>query len=165
MDTSERLMAIEEIKQAKAWYFYGLDHRDWGIWRDRVWTSDARLEVPEAGIVVEPLETVIAWVAESTADQVSVHHGHMPIIEFVSDDEATVIWAMEDRLYRSERHPLAGDVRYLHGFGHYHETYVRTQAGWRLRSSRLTRLRVEERADAYPPREPFPSDAAILGQP
>ena len=31
----------------------------------------------------------------------------------------------------------------LHGFGHYHETYVRLDAGWRIRSSRLTRLRVE----------------------
>jgi SnoaL-like protein len=154
MDASERLLAIEEIKQAKAWYFYGLDHRDWAIWRERVWTDDAHLEVPEAGMVVEPLETVIAWVAESTADQVSVHHGHMPIIDFVSDNDARVIWAMEDRLYRSEAHPLPGNVGYLHGFGHYHETYVRTEVGWRLRTSRLTRLRVEEHATAHRPREP-----------
>lgn len=154
MDGTETLLAIEAIKQAKAWYFYGLDRRDWAIWRDRVWTQDGRLEVPEAGMIVEPLETVIEWVAASTADQVSVHHGHTPAIDFVSDAEARVIWAMEDRLYRSESHPLAGNVRYLHGFGHYHETYVKADRGWRLRSSRLTRLRVEEHETAHQPRKP-----------
>jgi hypothetical protein len=154
MDAQEKLLAIEAIKQAKAWYFYGLDHRDWAIWRDKVWTEDGRLEVPEADMIVEPLSAVIAWVAESTAEQVSVHHGHMPIIEFVSDAEATVIWAMEDRLYRSEEHPLPGGVGYLHGFGHYHETYVKADCGWRLRASRLTRLRVEEYASVPPARMP-----------
>jgi hypothetical protein len=106
MNDIERLAAIEAIKQAKAWYFYGLDHRDWGIWRERVWAPDGRLEVPEVDMVVEPLETVIEWVAAQTGDQVSVHHGHMPIIDFVSDDEAKVIWAMEDRLYRKPGEPL-----------------------------------------------------------
>ena len=145
MTETERLAAIEAIKQAKAWYFYGLDHRDWAIWRDKVWCADGRLEVPEVDMVVEPLETVIEWVAQQTGDQVSVHHGHMPIIDFVSDDEAKVIWAMEDRLYRKPDEPLHDGSTYLHGFGHYHETYVRTPAGWRIRSSRLTRLRVESR--------------------
>ena len=143
MTEAERLSAIEAIKQAKAWYFYGLDHRDWAIWRERAWAPDGRLEVPEVGMVVEPLEQVIEWVAASTGDQVSVHHGHMPIIDFVSDDEAKVIWAMEDRLYRKPHEPLHDGSTYLHGFGHYHETYVRTPAGWRIKSSRLTRLRVQ----------------------
>jgi hypothetical protein len=67
----------------------------------------------------------------------------MPIIEFTSDIEAKVIWAMEDRLYRSKEYPLYDGSMYLHGFGHYHETYVKTDAGWRIQSSRLTRLRVE----------------------
>ena len=145
MDEIDRLAAIEAIKQAKAWYFYGLDHRDWDVWRDKAWAADGRLEVPEVDMVVEPLESVIGWVAAQTGDQVSVHHGHMPIIDFVSDDEARVIWAMEDRLYRKPGEPLHDGSSYLHGFGHYHETYVRSAAGWRIKSSRLTRLRVESR--------------------
>jgi hypothetical protein len=67
----------------------------------------------------------------------------MPIIEFTSDTEAKVIWAMEDRLYRTKEYPLEDGSTYLHGFGHYHETYVKLETGWRIRSSRLTRLRVE----------------------
>lgn len=143
MTETERLLAIEAIKQAKARYFYGLDHKDWDLWRREVWAADGRLDVPEAGIVVEPLEEVIRWVSASVGDQVSVHHGHMPIIEFVSNTEARVIWAMEDRLYRTREFPLEDGSTWLHGFGHYHETYVKTHDGWRIRSSRLTRLRVE----------------------
>lgn len=143
MTETERLLAIEAIRQAKARYFYGLDHKDWDLWRREVWAADGRLDVPEAGIVVEPLEEVIRWVSASVGDQVSVHHGHMPIIDFVSDTEARVVWAMEDRLYRTREFPLEDGSTWLHGFGHYHETYVKTHDGWRIRSSRLTRLRVE----------------------
>jgi hypothetical protein len=145
MTDLERLLAIEAIKQVKAKYFYGLDHRDWQLWRDEVWAPDGRLEVPEVDMIVQPLDKVIEWVAASTGDQVSVHHGHTPIIEFEADDRAKVIWAMEDRLYRTKEHPLGDGSTYLHGFGHYHETYVRLDRGWRIQASRLTRLRVESR--------------------
>jgi hypothetical protein len=143
MDDMERLIAIDQIKQVKAKYFWGLDHKDWDLWRRDVWAPDGRLEVPEVNEVHEPLEKVIQWVSSRVADQVSIHHGHQPIIEFTTDRQAKVIWAMEDRLYRSKEHPLEDGSTYLHGFGHYHETYVHLAVGWRIRSSRLTRLRVE----------------------
>jgi hypothetical protein len=147
MTDIERLLAIEAIKSVKAKYFYGLDHKEWDLWRQEVFAPDATLHVPESR--PEPwtgVETIIAWVSASTADQVSVHHGHMPIIEITSDTTATGIWAMEDRLYRTREHPLEGGHTFLHGFGHYRETYVRTELGWRIRSTQLTRLRVELRA-------------------
>lgn len=143
MNDGEKLQAIEAIKRTKAQYFLGLDHKDWDLWRREVWAPDGRLEVPEADTVVQPLEKVIEWVSASVGDQVSVHHGHMPIITFTSDSEAKVIWAMEDRLYRSKEFPLEDGSHLLHGFGHYHETYVKLDCGWRILSSRLTRLRVE----------------------
>jgi hypothetical protein len=143
MTDVEKLLAIEEIKRVKSRYFYGLDHKDWDFWRREVWTADARLEVPEAGQDVVGIDNIIAWVSESVGDQVSVHHGHMPDIEITSPETATGTWAMEDRLYRTKEHPLADGSTYLHGFGHYHERYVRTSAGWRLASTRLTRLRIE----------------------
>jgi hypothetical protein len=143
MTDLEKMLAIEEIKRVKSKYFYGLDHKDWTLWRRSVWAPDARIEVPEASIDIVGLENIIAWVSERTADQVSVHHGHMPDIDITSDSTATAVWAMEDRLYRTKEHPLADGSTYLHGFGHYHESYVRTVAGWRIASTRLTRLRVE----------------------
>jgi hypothetical protein len=33
----------------------------------------------------------------------------------------------------------------MHGYGHYHETYVRLADGWRIKSIRLSRLRVDAR--------------------
>ena len=146
MTDLERLLAIEEIKQVKARYFWGLDHKDWDLWRAEVWAPDGELHVPE--FRDEPfsgLDAVIAYVSEAAADQVSVHHGHMPIIEFVSDTQARVIWAMEDRLYRTAGQPLFDGSTWLLGFGHYHETYVRRPEGWRIARSQLTRLRVEMR--------------------
>jgi hypothetical protein len=144
MTELERLIAIEAIKQLKAKYFYGFDHQDWEFWRDEVWAPDGRLEVPEADVVVEPRDKMIEWVVGQTIGQSSVHHGHMPIIELTSDTTATGIWAMEDRLYRTGENPRHGQVTYIHGFGHYHETYVKLDIGWRIRSTRLTRLRVEQ---------------------
>lgn len=143
MTDVEKLLAIEEIKQLKAKYFWGLDHKDWDFWRREVWAPDARLIVPEAGKDEVGVDAVIAYVSEATADQVSVHHGHMPIIDIHSDTTAAGVWAMEDRLYRTKEHPLADGAIFLHGFGHYHETYVRTDAGWRIQTTKLTRLRVE----------------------
>jgi hypothetical protein len=109
-----------------------------------VFAPDASLHVPESREeAYVGVDNIIAWVSASTGDQVSVHHGHMPNIQICSADSATGIWAMEDRLYRSKEQPLPSGHTYLHGFGHYHETYVRGHTGWRIKSTRLTRLRVE----------------------
>jgi SnoaL-like domain len=143
MTDIEKLLAMEEIKRLKSKYFWGLDHRDWDLWRREVFAVDATLDVPEADLVVTGIDNIIAWVADATADQVSVHHGHDPNIEITSEETATGVWAMEDRLYRTKQHPLRDGSTYLHGFGHYHETYVRRSEGWRLKSTRLTRLRIE----------------------
>jgi len=143
MNNIDKLLALEEIKRLKSRYFWGLDHKDWDFWRREVWAPDARLIVPEASRECVGIEAILAYVRESTADQVSVHHGHMPDIEITSDTTATGTWAMEDRLYRTKQHPLADGSTYLHGFGHYLEAYVRLDAGWRIQTTRLTRLRVE----------------------
>jgi SnoaL-like domain len=144
MNDIERLLAIEEIKQVKAKYFYGLDHRDWDLWRREVFAPDASLHVPEfREEPFTPLEKLIDYVRESTGDQVSVHHGHMPIIDVTSDTAATGLWAMEDRLYRTKEAPLYDGSTLLHGFGHYRETYARLDTGWRIKTTQLTRLRVE----------------------
>ena len=144
MTDIERLLAIEEIKQVKARYFHALDHKDWEQWRREVWAPDCELHVPE--FRAEPFvgwDAIIAQVSSVLGDQVTVHHGHMPIIDFTSDTSAQVIWAMEDRLYFSKDFPLYDDVTFLHGWGHYRETYNKLAVGWRLHKSQLTRLHIE----------------------
>jgi hypothetical protein len=144
MTDIERLLAIEEIKRLKSKYFYYLDHKDWARWKAEVWAPDASLDVPEA--LEEPVvgvDNIIAYTSLNAGTQISTHHGHMPDIEILSPDSAKAIWAMEDILRLPKDRPAPGGYTYLHGFGHYHEAYVRGPAGWRIKSTRLTRLYVE----------------------
>ena len=93
MNEIERLLAIEEIQQLKAKYFYGLDTHDWDLWRREVWAPEARLEVPELGSSVEGRDALADWVAERSANQVSVHHGHTPIIELTAPTQRLIFSA------------------------------------------------------------------------
>lgn len=94
-------------------------------------------------MAITGVENIIAWVAESTADQVSVHHGHRPDLRFTSDTSASGVWAMEDRLFRTAAHSLVDGSNYVHGSGHDRETYTADAGTWRIASTRLTRLRVQ----------------------
>ena len=80
----------------------------------------------------------IAAIVSTIGDVVTVHHGHMPEIELTSPTTATGVWAMEDML----RWP---DGTEMHGYGHYHETYVKVDGAWRIASCTLTRLRADFR--------------------
>ncbi len=140
MNAIERLVAIEDIEQLKAKYWYALDNQKWDMWRDEVWSPDAELNVDaELKFTVGPRDALIETVKEQFRDQVSVHHGHTRTIEITSETTATGIWAMEDRLYRGRNHVQGPG--FVLGLGHYHETYVKLDVGWRIRTSRLTRLR------------------------
>ena len=146
MRDTERLLALEEIRQLKSKYFFYLDHKDWERWKAEVWAPDGSLEVPE--ILSEPVrgvDNIVEFTDSRFGDVVATHYGHMPIIELTSADSAKGIWAMEDILrWPADSPGLAGNT-YIHGYGHYHETYTKTERGWRISSSRLTRLHVDRK--------------------
>ena len=125
---------VEAIKQLKARYFRTMDTKDWPGMR-AVFTDDVVMDTSESGGgVITGADEFIAFLRETLADVVTVHHGHMPEIEITSRTTATGIWSMEDML----RWPNGME---LHGYGHYHETYRKTDGGWRIASTKLTRLR------------------------
>ena len=74
--------------------------------------------------------------SETLRDVVTVHQCHTPEIDLTSATTASAIWAMEDML----RWP---DGTELHGYGHYHETYAKLDGDWRIKRSKLTRLRMD----------------------
>ncbi len=146
MDDTERLMAVEEIKQLKARYFRCMDTKDWaGL--EAVFAPDAEFDMRSeahdesraAEGLVKGSAALAAFMRNAVHDLVTVHHGHMPEIEITSPTTARGIWAMEDLL----RWPPGAATKTLHGFGHYHETYERVAGSWRIRTLRLTRLRVD----------------------
>lgn len=161
MTVSDQLLAIEAIKQLKARYFRCMDTKDWAGFL-AVFTPDAVIDASEALTpkdhtgalliidgVVPPApnpdgrsDNVTKFVADlsKTLDGVStIHHGHMPEIELTSRTTATGIWAMEDML----RWPRGSAVREMHGYGHYRETYELLPQGWRIKTLKLTRVRVD----------------------
>ena len=146
MDAVERLEAVEAIKALKARYFRCLDAKDWVGLAD-VFAPDAVMDMGEAdagaegdGAVTTGAEPIVGFIRQAVDRMDTVHHGHMPEIEITGDATARAIWAMDDLLTWTGRD---GSPRRLHGFGHYHETYVKLESGWHIASMRLTRLRVE----------------------
>ena len=124
---------IEAIKQLKARYFRTMDTKDWDGMR-QVFTDGVVMDTSESGGgVVTGADEFMAFLRDVLADAVTVHHGHMPEITLTSDTTATGVWAMEDTI----RWP---DGTKLHGFGHYHETYEKQDAGWRIKTMTITRL-------------------------
>lgn len=127
---------LDQIHQLKARYFRLMDTKDWDALAS-VFTRDVRIDTTEdSGTVIDGVENYLPFLVSQIGDVTTVHHGHMPEITFLDAENATGIWAMEDELWWPEGQP----IRYLHGYGHYHETYVRTPEGWRISSLRLTRL-------------------------
>ena len=127
---------MEAIKQLKARYFRTMDTKDWETMR-QVFTDDVLMDTTDSGgDIVAGADRFLAFLREVLDAVVTVHHGHTPEIELTSASSATGIWAMEDML----RWP---DGRELHGYGHYHETYEKGDGVWRIKSSTLTRLRMD----------------------
>jgi uncharacterized protein (TIGR02246 family) len=131
-----RLADLEEIKQLKARYFRLMDTKQWEAWAD-LFTEDCSMQSgPPGEPPVRGRAKIVALVRQHIERVQTIHHGHMPEIEFAGADRASGIWAMYDQ--------LRGPGYHLDGWGHYHEEYRRCADGrWRIASTKLTRLRIE----------------------
>ena len=146
----QRLVAIEEIKQLKARYFRAMDQKQWEEFA-QVFARDAVLEVPEANMIENGREAIVASVSGALVGARTVHHGHMPEIEVTGADSARGTWAMADFVEWPATDD--GDRVGIQGYGHYIEEYVREDGQWRISRSRLVRLRVEGLSAARPERD------------
>ena len=150
MNETDRLAAIEAIRQIKAQYWRGVDFGDGALVRS-ILSRDCELDFrdcctdPKSGVDFLPVMNVVmrgrdSWKSDALSEIVSVHHGHQSEITITGAATATGIWAFTDRLYM----PARKDFGVLVGYGHYHETYEKEPAGnWTIKTSRITRLRVE----------------------
>jgi len=153
VDRVERLEAIEEIRKLKARYFRAIDEKDEALLRE-VFADDVELDYrgsttdPATGInaaddatsdIIRGGDHAARQVAASLVGLLSVHHGAEPEIEIIDAERASGVWPMVDRL----RFPSGGPFREMTGYGHYKETYVKERGKWRIRTLRLTRLRID----------------------
>ncbi len=146
IDPVARLIAIEEIKQLKARYFRCMDTKDYAGLR-KVFADDAVFDA-SCSLGLEPAEdadqwihsggdAIAAFVEAAVAALRTVHHGHCHEIEILSETEARGVIAMEDQIWDA-----SGESVVLHGMGHYHETYSKQADGWKIVTSRISRLHV-----------------------
>jgi uncharacterized protein (TIGR02246 family) len=127
---------IEAIKQLKARYFRTMDTKDWAAMR-QVFADDVVMDTTASGGgVVTGADDFMAFLQETLSGAVTVHHGHMPEITLTSDATAAGVWALHDEIVWPDGTTMRGD-------GHYHETYVLAGGEWKIRSSTLTRLRMD----------------------
>lgn len=136
------LLAIERIKTLRARYLRCVDGRDWhGL--AALFARDGVLELPDDmpdGGAIARVD-LAGFLEQALHGVTSVHHGHMPEIEFHSDTAASGIWAMEDRLFFGPGSSRPGQR--VHGYGHYHDDYILEEGNWRFQKVVLRRLRVD----------------------
>jgi hypothetical protein len=151
MNESERLGAIEEIRQLKARYWRGVDSADGDLVRS-ILAEDCELDYrgcctdPVSGIDHMPQMNMVmrgrsAWQTGNLEEPrlVTVHQGHQHEIEVTSATTANGIWSFSDRFFM----PPGAPFERLVGYGYYYETYEKTRGRWLLKTTRITRLRVE----------------------
>jgi hypothetical protein len=150
MNELERLAAMDAIRQVKARYFRGVDTGDAAIVRS-ILAEDCLLDYrgcctdPSTGHDFLPAMNAVMRGRESYQEGlssigvVSVHQGHNVEIEITGETSATAIWSMTDRLYM----PPGAPFSLMTGYGHYHETYEKAADGWKIKTTRITRIRVE----------------------
>lgn len=151
MNEIDRLAAIDAIRQGKARYFRGVDSGDGDLVRS-VLARDCVLDYrgcctdPSSGRDFLPAMNVMlrgaaSWSADglSRAGIISVHQSHDCEIAVTGEMTADAVFAMTDRLYMPAGAPFAAMI----GYGHYRETWEKTGSAWKIKTLRITRLRVE----------------------
>jgi len=134
MNDIDAIKEIEALKQLKARYCRLLDTKDWTGWRE-IFTNDFVSDTSESGGKnIAGADEFVAFVRKALGAITTVHQVHAPEIALTSETTATGIWALEDFLR------FVPGINY-HGYGHYHETYEKVGGQWRIKSSKLTRLR------------------------
>ena len=165
MTETERLAAIDAIKQCKFRYCEAVDCKKWDQFRE-VFTRDAIWD--EGGFPVarhpvsgewvkrgsafdldylESLSAMVDWpvvgpdaivaAASGAVESLTTFHKVFnPSIEITSDTTARATWPMEDILHWPEGGPLS----YMNGMGYYHETYERVDGRWYIKTSKLSRI-------------------------
>lgn len=144
MNDLEQLQARVAISEVKARYCRFLDTKNWDGYAS-LFTEDFELDVSEGTSlpVIRGRDAALQQIRASIGDARTAHQVHTPEISFVSDDEARVIWAMQDRVLFGAEHAARLGFSGLTGYGHYHERYVRIGGEWKIAASRLTRLHLD----------------------
>ena len=147
----QSLLDLERIKRLKAAYCRYLDTKHLDRLRG-LFADETVFEGFGSAPTGSNADQFVAGIKARLTEAVTIHHCHMPEIEFLDPDRARGVWAMMDLVDLGEgRSPKeAPGHRGFIGHGHYEEEYRRDGGTWRFCFLRLTRLRVDPLPLDYP---------------
>lgn len=134
MTGQAELIAFYELTQAKAGYCRTLDTRDWNGLAELM-TPDIEFGMSDGQSEPEMIigrDETLALLKSLVSGAKTVHQVHAPEID-LNDNEAAVIWAVQDRAAYDNGTSVTG-------YGYYTERWVRQADQWKLASVRLTHL-------------------------
>lgn len=135
---------ILEIQALKARYVRAADMKDWAALRTCL-ADDFRCIVkgaPRASAnaadtyEVTSADEFVLNAQGMTSQIEAIHQLSLPEITLTGEGTASGIWVLHD--YLIAPHCI------FRGWGHYHDAYVRIGGRWKIQSSLVTRMRVEE---------------------
>jgi ketosteroid isomerase-like protein len=142
MDTAAELEAIRQLKYA---YFRTLDLKQFdALGQLLAEDATASYDDPRAEghqTVLEGRAAIVDWLEAALGDPgiVTEHHGHHPEIALTSETTAEGTWYLQDRVVIP-----AADLE-IGGTAFYEDRYRRTDAGWRIAHTVVSRVFEEHR--------------------
>lgn len=127
---------VNAIKQLKASYFSNVDAKNWTALRNLLAPDFVADTLCSAGPILYGRDPFIAFLQVSLGGATTQHQGYDPHIKLTSATTAEALWTMEDVL-------IFGGTLGVHGYGHYNDTYVKVNGNWVVKTSKLTRTRLD----------------------
>ena len=144
--------AIEQVRVSKARYCRYLDTKQWHAFA-ALFAEDATARVIASdGALIAAFDSAATFVdaaRQFLENAQSIHQVHNDELAIVSADEVTAIWSMEDYIVFATE--SAHETSSMHGYGHYHETWIRTDGTWRIARLELRRTILETKPASYAP--------------
>lgn len=155
LDQLQQMIDYKDIIELKARFGRLADVQDWAGYR-QVFADDCEFDFG-GGYVVKGGQEGTDIISGMLNGAVSVHRAYMPEIDFVSEDEAKGIWAVNDYIEWAPD-PETGARAGQMGYGREYETYRKVGGKWKISHWRL-------RYDRLDPllRDPLPK--TFLGGP
>jgi hypothetical protein len=138
---------VEQVRVSKARYCRFVDTKQWEAFSELFIAAPEILIHDAADHLLVSFDTREAFVAACRGyleGAQSIHQVHNDELTQVSDTEIRAIWSMEDCVIFPAADASA-DPRPArhHGYGHYHETWVLDDGGWRIARMELRRTILE----------------------
>lgn len=128
----QHLLDRAQITDVIGRYSYGMDSRDWELYRS-AWTDEIALDFSELELYEKPIETIRAddWVCALQAffaDMPQSQHVKVPVSFEIDGDKAVVLAVMQGKHWMPTS--TGGPTQTV--VGYYRDELVRTPEGWKI---------------------------------